>query len=103
MASVRPGETFRVDCRDWFDGHVHNDEDAHDVLTAPFHIGHPLSGPVHIEGAKPGDLMVVDIVDVGPSSDAAETDPRELAGEGWGYTGIFAPGHGGGFLQETSR
>ena len=100
VASVRPGETFRVDCRDWFDGHVRNDDTAHDVLTAPFHIGHPLSGPFRVEGAKPGDLLVVDIVDVGPSSDAAESAPGELAGQGWGYTGIFAPGHGGGFLPE---
>lgn len=98
VETIRPGETFRVDCRDWFDGAVHNDESAEDVLTAPFHIGHPLSGPFRVEGAKPGDLLVVDIVDVAPMSDA--TAPGDLAGQGWGYTGIFAPAHGGGFLHE---
>ncbi|QGU07497.1 Acetamidase [Corynebacterium occultum] len=101
VATVRPGETFRVDCREWFDGHIRNDESAEDVLTAPFHIGHPLSGPFRVEGAKPGDLLVVDIVDVQPTSEvgtAGETGP--LAGEGWGYTGIFAPANGGGFLHE---
>lgn len=96
--TIRPGQTFRVDCRDWFDGAVRNDESAEDVLTAPFHIGHPLSGPFRVAGAKPGDLLVVDIVDVGPTADAADAGP--LAGQGWGYTGIFAPAHGGGFLHE---
>lgn len=98
VETIRPGETFRVDCRDWFDGAVRNDESAEDVLTAPFHIGHPLSGPFRVEGAKPGDLLVVDIVDVAPMSEAEE--PGDLAGQGWGYTGIFAPSHGGGFLHE---
>lgn len=98
VATVRPGETFRIDCRDWFDGAVHNDESAGDVLTAPFHIGHQLSGPFRVEGARPGDLLVVDIVDVGPTGEGEQTGP--LAGQGWGYTGIFAPAHGGGLLQE---
>lgn len=77
VETIRPGETFRVDCRDWFDGAVRNDESAEDVLTAPFHIGHPLSGPFRVEGAKPGDLLVVDIVDVAPMSGAEE--PGDLA------------------------
>lgn len=103
VASVRPGETFHVDCRDWFDGHVRNDDTAHDVLTAPFHIGHPLSGPFRVEGAKPGDLLVVDIVDVGPSSDAAEAAPGELAGQGWGYTVSSPPATAAVSCRSTSR
>lgn len=101
VASVRPGQTFRVDCRDWFDGHVRNDESGEDILTAPFHAGHQLSGPFRVEGAKPGDLLVVDIVDVGPTTDQGGSgETGQLTGQGWGYTGIFAPGHGGGFLHE---
>ena len=95
VATVRPGETFRVDCREWFDGHIRNDDSADDVLTAPFHTGHQLSGPFEIAGAKPGDLLVVDIVDVGPIG-----APGRLAGEGWGYTGIFPRTNGGGLLTE---
>ncbi|KAB1648767.1 formamidase [Pseudoclavibacter endophyticus] len=97
VATVKPGETFRVECRDWFDGAVGNNESAEDVLTAPFHAGHQLSGPFRVAGAEPGDLLVVDIVDVGPT-DSARTG--SLPGQAWGYTGIFAPGHGGGFLHE---
>lgn len=97
VATVRRGQTFRVECRDWFDGAVRNDESAGDVLTAPFHDGHQLSGPFRVEGARPGDLLVVDIVDVGP---LATDQHGPLAGQGWGYTGIFSPAHGGGFLHE---
>ena len=95
VATVRPGETFRVDCREWFDGHIRNDDSASDVLTAPFHTGHQLSGPFEIAGAKPSDLLVVDIVDVGPISEGTS---GPLAGEGWGYTGIFPRTNGGGLL-----
>ncbi|MGE2835125.1 formamidase [Mycobacterium sp. SMC-4] len=97
VATVRRGDTFRVHCRDWFDGDIRNTESADDILNAPFHQGHKLSGPFAVEGAKPGDLLVVDIVDIGPTTEG-ESGP--LPGESWGYTGIFARRHGGGFLQE---
>ena len=32
---VKPGDSFRVDCREWFDGAIHNDDSADDVLNAP--------------------------------------------------------------------
>jgi formamidase len=42
-----------------------------------------------VEGAEPGDLLVVDILDIGtlPSSD-------------WGFTGLFDKRNGGGFLTD---
>src|SRR5690606_14564233 len=64
--SVKPGDTFRVDCREWFDGYIQNDDSAEDIATAPLNTVHTLSGPFRIEGAKPGDLLIVDILDVGP-------------------------------------
>ena len=64
---VKPGDTFRVDCREWFDGAIHNDDSAEDVLNAPLPGVHVLSGPIAVEGAEPGDLLIVDILDVGPS------------------------------------
>jgi formamidase len=57
---------------------------------------HRLSGPIAVEGAEPGDLLIVDILDLGPIPQ--ETGP--LAGQGWGYTGIFARANGGGFLTD---
>jgi acetamidase/formamidase len=38
-------------------------------------------------GAQAGDILVVDLLDMGP-----------FQGHEWGYTGIFAKGNGGGFL-----
>ena len=94
--TVKPGDTFRVDCREWFDGAIKNDDSADDIRDAPLHKVHTLSGPFRIEGAKPGDLLVVDILDVGP----IPQEEGPLAGQGWGYTGIFAKKNGGSFLTD---
>ncbi|TEB23279.1 Acetamidase/Formamidase [Coprinellus micaceus] len=51
---------------------------------------HYLSGPVAVEGAEPGDCLVVDILDVQPY----ENIP-------WGYTGIFELEGGPGGLFAT--
>lgn len=95
--TVKPGDTFRAHCREWFDGAIHNDDSAEDILNAPLKGVHCLSGPFAIEGAEPGDLLIVDILDVGP---IPQEDSGPLAGQGWGYTGIFAKRNGGGFLTE---
>ena len=94
---VRPGESFRVDCREWFDGAIKNDDSADDIRDAPLSTVHVLSGPIAVEGAEPGDLLIVDILDVGP---IPQEDSGPLAGQGWGYTGIFPTRNGGGFLTE---
>lgn len=96
VITVRPGDSFRVDCREWFDGAIKNDDSADDILNAPLNEVHKLTGPIHVEGVKPGDLLVVDILDVGP----IPLEEGPLAGQGWGYTGIFAKSNGGGFLTD---
>ena len=98
VATVQPGDSFRVDCREWFDGAIVNDDSADDILNAPLKTVHKLSGPFRVEGAKPGDLLIVDILDVGP---IPQEDSGPLAGQGWGYTGIFAKSNGGGFLTDV--
>ncbi|MFG1791550.1 formamidase [Nocardia sp. NPDC049149] len=95
--TVKPGTEFRVHVREWFDGAIHNDDSAEDVLNAPLSTVHCLSGPFAIEGAQPGDLLIVDILDIGP---IPQEDSGPLAGQGWGYTGIFPTDNGGGFLTE---
>ncbi|NLT25226.1 MAG: acetamidase/formamidase family protein [Microbacteriaceae bacterium] len=97
IATVKPGDSFRVDCREWFDGAIRNDDSADDILDAPLLGVHKLSGPIRVEGAKPGDLLIVDILDVGP---IPQEDSGPLAGQGWGYTGIFAKRNGGSFLTD---
>ena len=50
---------------------------------------HYLSGPFEIENAEPGDVLLVEIVDVQPFQD-----------QPWGFTGVFDRSNGGGFLDE---
>ncbi len=97
QVQVKPGDSFRVDCREWFDGAIHNDDSAEDVLNAPLPSVHVLSGPIAVQGAQPCDLLIVDILDVGP---IPQEDSGPLSGQGWGYTGVFATKNGGGFLTE---
>jgi formamidase len=95
--SVKPGDVFRADCREWFDGAIKNDDSADDVRFAPLPGVHVLSGPFRVEGAQPGDLLVVDILEI----DACDQeDEGPFSGMGWGYTGVFAKTNGGGFLTE---
>ncbi|UBU15931.1 formamidase [Nonomuraea gerenzanensis] len=95
-ATVRPGSEFRVECREWTDGQIGNNDSANDVRDVDLSVCHMLSGPIAVEGAEPGDLLVLDILDLGPVPQATGAAP----GEGWGYTGIFARENGGGFLTD---
>ena len=95
-AFVRPGSEFRVECREWTDAQLGNNDSANDVRDVDLTHAHMLSGPVEIQGAEPGDLLVVDILDLGPVPQ--ETGPAP--GQGWGYTGIFAKTNAGGFLTD---
>lgn len=89
VAYVKPGDEFRVECIDWTGGQILNDDNAKDVEVVDLSKVHYLSGPIGVEGAEPGDLLVVDILDVGVLEESA-----------WGFTGIFAKTNGGGFLTE---
>jgi formamidase len=96
VASVRPGSEFRVECREWTDAQLGNNDSANDVRDVDLSVCHMLSGPIEVQGAEPGDLLVVDILDLGPVPQ--ETGPAP--GQGWGYTGVFAKANGGGFLTD---
>lgn len=97
-ATVKPGQDFRIECREWTDGQIGNNDSANDVRDTDLKRCHMLSGPIGVEGAEPGDLLVVDILDLGPIPYAADTGPT--CGQGWGYSGIFAKINGGGFLTD---
>jgi formamidase len=97
-ASVRPGSEFRVECREWTDAQLGNNDSANDVRDINLNLAHMLSGPIEIEGAEPGDLLVVDLLDLGPCQ--PPQDHGAAPGQGWGYTGVFAKVNGGGFLTD---
>jgi formamidase len=87
-----------VECREWTDAQIGNNDSANDVRDVDLTHAHMLSGPIAVEGAEPGDLLVVDILDLGPVP--APQEFGDAPGQGWGYTGIFAKANGGGFLTD---
>ena len=89
VAWVKPGDDFIVQTYDWTGGFIKNDESADDVRDIDLTIVHFLSGPIGVEGAEPGDLLVVDLLDVGAL-------PESL----WGFNGFFSKKNGGGFLTD---
>ena len=84
VASVKQGEVFKVECIDWTGGQILNNDDASDIRDVDLSRVHYLSGPIDVEDAQPGDLMVVQICDI-----------AALPGEEWGFTGVFAKENGG--------
>ena len=70
VISVKPGDTVIMETRDAFDGQITRTSTAADVIPTfsggPLNLNrvHPLTGPVAIQGAEPGDLLVVHIVDI---------------------------------------
>jgi formamidase len=89
VAAVDPGTDFRIECLDWTDGQIGNNDSANDIRDVALSRVHVLSGPIAVNGAEPGDLLVVDILDIGA-----------LPNSEWGFTGIFARDNGGGFLTD---
>jgi acetamidase/formamidase len=70
VATVRPGEVVQLLCRDALDiGEAARTMTPDGTLTIDLGLVHPLTGPVEIQGAEPGDILEVEILDVGPLVD----------------------------------
>ena len=66
--TIDPGDTVIFDTRDAADGYYSPSSTHADVLArGPFR-GHPLTGPVSIRGARRGDVLTVEILDVQPAA-----------------------------------
>src|SRR4029077_13521633 len=65
VETFKPGAEFRVECFDWTGGQIAPDNSANDVRDVNLTKVHYLSGPFGVEGAEPGDLLVVDVLDIG--------------------------------------
>ena len=78
FATVKQGEVFKLGCHEWTGGQVKNSDDADDIRDVDLSQIHFLSGPVAVEGAEPGDALVVEILNI----EYYEEMP-------WGYTGAF--------------
>ena len=63
-----PGDEVVLETRDTFDGAFDRQSSSKAVNEVDFGLVHPLTGPVYVAGAEPGDLLVVETLEVIPES-----------------------------------
>jgi len=64
VLEVSPGEEVSIDTRDAFDGQISPGTTAKDLAHLDTSVLHPLTGPVYVKGAKPGDALEVEFLDI---------------------------------------
>jgi formamidase len=83
VARAKPGDFIVFETRDALDSDLTLDSVADDVTAVDLNLVHPMTGPVHIEGAAAGDALAITLVDIEPDQ--------------YGYT-VIVPGFG--FLRD---
>ena len=83
VVACDPGDEVVLDTRDAFDGQMGPEATLETVAGPNLNVVHPLTGPVYVNGAEPGDLLEVEILEVEPDR--------------YGYT-VQVPGFG--FLRD---
>src|ERR1700681_941313 len=64
---VNPGDRVTLETRDSVDGQITALSSIEDVRSVNLNRVHPLTGPVYINGAEPGDVLEVRILEVEPA------------------------------------
>ena len=75
VVEADPGEEVVMQTRHAFDGQITPATIADDLLGTDLGLVHPLTGPVFVKGAEPGDLLEVTIQHIEPAN--------------WGFTSIL--------------
>ncbi len=83
VVEVDEGEELALETRDATDGYLTSTSTVADFAGLPVGGIHPLTGPVLVKGARPGDLLEVEFVDI--------------VSERWAFTAIMP---GLGFLRD---
>src|SRR5712675_3412755 len=81
--SIASGDTVHIECVDSSGAQVHPAMSAADFLAIDRGRIHALTGPIFVEGAAPGDVLHIDVL--------------EVAHKGWGWSSVI---NGLGFLKE---
>lgn len=79
VIEVEPGEDLALETRDANDGQIGPKTTLEDLAKIERTVAHPLTGPVYVKGARPGDLLEIEYLDIVP--------------ERYGWT-RFSPGFG---------
>jgi formamidase len=61
IARVAPGTEITLETRDGLDGQLTRQSSHDDILELDLGLGHPLTGPVYVAGAEPGDVLEVEL------------------------------------------
>lgn len=77
--TIAPGDTVVIGCREAADGQFTPDSTTALLKTLDWNRIHALTGPIFVEGAAPGDVLAVEVL--------------EIAHHGWGWTCVL-PGFG---------
>jgi len=66
VATANPGDLIVVHTRDALDSNLTIDSLPKDVLAIDLNLIHPMTGPIHIEGAERGDVLAVQLINIIP-------------------------------------
>lgn len=83
VSRAKPGDMIVFHTRDALDSDLTLESNSDDVTAVDLNLVHPMTGPVHIEGAERGDVLAITLVDIAPDE--------------YGYT-VIIPGFG--FLRD---
>jgi acetamidase/formamidase len=81
--AIAPGDTVHLECQDASGGQVHPGMTVSEFLAIDRERIHALTGPIFVNGAEPGDVLQIDVL--------------EVAHKGWGWSSVIA---GLGFLKD---
>jgi acetamidase/formamidase len=81
--TIAPGDTVHLECQDASGGQVYPGMTVSGFLAIDRERIHALTGPIFVNGAEPGDVLQIDVL--------------EVAHKGWGWSSVIA---GLGFLKE---
>src|SRR5712692_10448267 len=84
VIEVEPGEQVVLETRDALDGYLNAESTIADLAGLPIGAVHPLTGPVFVKGAQPGDLLEIEFMDIVPQP--------------WAFSAIMP---GLGFLRDS--
>ncbi len=66
VAKANPGDLIVVHTRDALDSNLTIDSLPKDALAIDLNLVHPMTGPIHIEGAERGDVLAVQLINIIP-------------------------------------
>src|SRR6202521_4863540 len=71
---IAPGDTVHMECVDSTGSQVHPSMTLPEYLAIDRNRIHALTGPIFVEGAEPGDVLQVDVLEIAP--------------KGWGWSSV---------------